>query len=64
MDRRVLDYLIGAHNKVIKHYQQVLQGTSLSPVEREHVQKRLADAEAELASFSNSSPSRHFANAA
>jgi hypothetical protein len=64
MDRRVRDYLIRAHNKVIAHYRQVLQGASLSPAERAHVQKRLADAEAELASFSASSHSLHFAEAA
>jgi hypothetical protein len=64
MDRRVRDYLIRAHNKVLAHYRQVLQGTSLSQAEREHVQKRLGDAEAELASFSGSSPSPHSAEAA
>ena len=64
MDRRVRDYLIRGHNKVIAHYRQVLQGTSLSPAECAHVQKRLTDAEAELASFSGGSPSLHFAEAA
>jgi hypothetical protein len=56
MDRGVRDYLIRAHNKVLAHYRQVLQGTSLSAAERDQVQKRLADAEAEFASFSSSSP--------
>jgi hypothetical protein len=64
MDRGVRDYLIRAHNKVIAHYRQVLQGPSLSPAEREYVQKRLAHAEAELAGFSRSSPSPHFVEAA
>ena len=64
MDRGVRDYLIRAHNKVIAHYRQVLQAPSLSPAEREHVQKRLADAEAELASFSGASRSLHLAKAA
>jgi hypothetical protein len=64
MDRRVQDYLIRAHKKVIAHYRQVLQAPSLSPAEREHVQIRLAHAEAELASFSGRALSSHFAEAA
>jgi len=64
MDRGVRDYLIRAHNKVIAHYRQVLQATSLSPAEREHIQKRLAQAEVELASFSGRATSSHFAEAA
>jgi hypothetical protein len=63
MSRGVRDYLIRAHNKVIAHYRQVLQGTTLSPAEREHVQKGLAQAEAELARFKGALSS-HFAEAA
>jgi hypothetical protein len=48
VDRRVRDYLIHAHNKVIAHYHQVLQANSLTEPERMRIQQNLARAEAEL----------------
>jgi len=63
MDRDVRDYLIRAHTRVIAHYRQALQGSSLSSVERQHIQRQLAGAEAELASFSGNPSSQHFAQA-
>ena len=48
MDPRVRAYLIRAHNKVIGHYHQVLQSNSVSHPERERIQRRLADVQAEL----------------
>ena len=48
MDRSVRDYLIRAHKKVIAHYHQVLQASSLTRPERERIQQRLAVIEAEL----------------
>jgi hypothetical protein len=48
MDQRTRNYLIRAHNKVITHYQQVLQANSLPQPERERVRRRLAEIEAEL----------------
>ena len=48
MDKRVLDYLITAHNKVIAHCRQVLQINSLPSPDRERIQQRLVATEAEL----------------
>ena len=48
MDTRVRDYLIGAHNKVIGHYRQLLEAGSLAPPERARIQRGLARIEAEL----------------
>ena len=48
MDTRVRDYLIGAHNKVIGHYRQLLEAGSLAPPERDRIQRGLARIEAEL----------------
>jgi len=45
----VRDYLIKAHNKVIAHYDQVLEALFLAQPERERIRKRLASIEAELA---------------
>ena len=44
----VRDYLIRAHNKVIAHCRQVLQGSYLSERERMRVHKNLAAVEAEI----------------
>jgi hypothetical protein len=55
MDRSVQDYLVKAHNKVIAHYRQVLRANALTQPERAQIQKRLAEAEGELAGFSGSS---------
>ena len=46
MDTRVRDYLIGAHNKVIGHYRQLLEAGSLAPPERDRIQRGLARIEA------------------
>jgi len=51
MDPRVRDYLIRAHNKVIAHYHQVLEASSLEPSQRERIQKGLAGIESELATM-------------
>ena len=60
MDRSVQDYLVRAHNKVIAHYRQVLRvNNALTLSERERIQKRLAEAESELAGLSGSSSSPH-----
>ena len=67
MDQRVRDYLIKAHkahNKVIAHYQQVLQAGSLSQPERERIQQRLTVIEAELEIFRNGASNLRFAQAA
>ena len=59
MDTRVRDYLIGAHNKVIGHYRQLLEAGSLAPPERDRIQRGLARIEAELdAIVTDSSASR------
>ena len=47
MDRRVRDYLIHAHNKVIAHYHELLRASSLTEPERQRIQQRLARAETE-----------------
>ena len=54
MDRRVQDYLIRAHKKVIAHYDQVLQANSITAPERERIRQRLGAAKAELEALSNS----------
>lgn len=48
MDVRVRDYLIRAHKKVISHYRQVLQASSLSELEQMRIRQNLAAVEAEL----------------
>jgi hypothetical protein len=53
MDQRTQAYLLRAHNKVIAHYRQLLQAKSLSPSDRERLEKRLAAAEAEHEAFRN-----------
>jgi hypothetical protein len=47
----VRDYLIKAHNKVIAHYNQVLEANSLAQPERERIQRGLANVESELDSL-------------
>jgi hypothetical protein len=51
VDPRLRDYLIRAHNKVIAHYRQLLQASSLSEPERLRIQGNLASVEAEAASL-------------
>ena len=62
MDKRVRDYLIKAHNKLIAHCRQALQESSLDQSDRERIQQRLADSEAELetirAGASDSNPGK------
>jgi hypothetical protein len=64
MDRRTRDYLLRAHNKVIAHYHQLLQASSLSPSDRERIEKGLAAAEAECETFRNTEFPVQFARAA
>jgi hypothetical protein len=52
VDQRTRDYLIRAHNKVIAHYQKVLQASSLTHAERENIRRRMAGVEAELETIS------------
>src|SRR5689334_16354728 len=55
VDQRVREYLIKAHNKVIAHYNQVLEARSLAQPERERIRERLAGIEAELAMIKGNS---------
>ena len=64
MDQRVRAYLIRAHNKVMGHYHQLLQASSLSQLERERIQRRLAEIEAELETIRRSASNLQAAEAA
>lgn len=64
MDRRTRDYLLRTHNKVIAHYHQLLQASSLLPSERALIEKGLASAEAEREAFRNTEFPVQFARAA
>jgi hypothetical protein len=48
MDEATRDYLIRAHKKVIAHYREVLQSSSLTQADREDIRRRMAGVEAEL----------------
>jgi len=51
MDQRTRDYLIRSQSKVIAHYQQILQTSSLPQVERETIHQRMARVESDLEMF-------------
>jgi hypothetical protein len=52
MNRNVRDFLLRTHGKIIAHYRQVLRDASIPDLERQAIRNRLAQAEAELNSFS------------